>query len=660
MKERGFMPFSAAGALIVIIVLGIAVQAACSRHQRSISTIDDISSSSLLAIAAGIHGDLQSAVKYAVYRALWEISKNANRYDESERKRTVESLATRYFKERVEELGPEYALHDARIEFDILDENPWPAINLIEAENGYVLARASLPEDSRIKLVSRDRSLSIAMPFENIDVFVDSRYFLLQQCMRDFVERFGDINSSWGIMEYAQAWVEAWLSGKVELSDCRTKAFFDTAWAAHEFDTFGSFDYYAAAKGLINDEDETSGGLLSEPNDRKIVANPIRATDLKGISNYIDGAIGSIDDASILLEKASICVGLAIENLKKHQTNNLEKIESIRGLLEKTTSDVATARGKVLEVEAQMNHLLEFMASYNPSDVAMMSLYQSFTSRLFDKDFPCMKEQVELGVRGTSTKLLELEQKLTSFFTQFDTSGTEDPQRKLVLIKSSIEEMFSEPNPKRWVKFKTYVDNPPRPIEEMIPVYIDDEKDGTIALLDLILDGFKNNIDELINFSQQIELEPERLQTFEISDYLTEKIKTVPPKINIDREDFYELLPPVPIMPSPGLSVYHELEVKSVNYRREDLAGLLGSPTATPVPLLFIGVTLWWGQWNITVELEDIPVEEIFDFDNPTLPLAHGQCYVHKPLAYRWEMPEKTFETTVVVISLQPFTISTR
>ncbi|MFH1821625.1 MAG: hypothetical protein ABH852_04195 [Methanobacteriota archaeon] len=390
MNGRGFMPFSAAGTLIVIIALMIAAQTAFSRHQRSLATIDDISGSSLLMVAESVHGDLRFVAVHAVCRALWEVGKEASNYDDASRKLEIESLATRYFVERVSELAPEYSRHDARIEVRILGGANWSSLKISDDGSGYVSARAGLPDESRIKLTSWDGRTSLAIPFENIDVFIDSRYFLLEQSMDKFVDKRGEIVNSWQIMEYSQAWAGAWLSGKVELNELRTKAFFETAWSMHELSIFGSSDYLAAAQLLTN----ADGG-------------------------------------------------------------------------------------------------------------------------------------------GTKNQ-------------------------------------FGETN---------------------------------------------------------------------------------------DRESFYELLPPAPIRQSPGISVYRELDLKSVSYERMDPAGLLGSPTATPIPIPTTGVVIWWGQWKITVELEATPIEEIFDFDNPTIPLVHGNFYVHKPLAYRWEMPEKKFITIVAVFSLKPFTI---
>jgi len=400
MKERGFMPFSAAGALVVIVVLGMVAQASFSRHQRSLDTISDISISSLQAMAAGVCGDLQLAVKYATYRALWEVCKDADLHDNGVS--AIGLLATRYFLEHLSGLISGYSSRDARIEVVVCDEARRPLIEISDAGNGYVTARASLPAGSKIRLTSWDDKTSLAIPFENIEVFVDSRYFLLEQKMNEFVEGRGKIIRSWRTMEYSQALVALFLTGRVELVRSRSKTSFEAAWASHELDIFGSSDYWATAQGLAGES-----------------------------------------------------VGAEI-----------------------------------------------------------------------------------------------------------------------------LSDLF----------------------------------DGTEGLFG----------------------------------------------ISMSRENLYGLLPPVPIRPSPGISVYHEFNIKRVSYRREDPAGLLGLPTATPIPIGSTGAAIWWGQWEITVEMDDVPVEKIFDFDNPTIPLLYGNFYVHEPLAYRWKIPEKRFVTTVTVFSPKPFTIFTK
>jgi len=97
-----------------------------------------------------------------------------------------------------------------------------------------------------------------------------------------------------------------------------------------------------------------------------------------------------------------------------------------------------------------------------------------------------------------------------------------------------------------------------------------------------------------------------------------------------------------------------------VIYWRQDPAGLLGLPTATPIPIGSSGATIWWGQWEIIIETEENPIEEIFDFDNPTIPRLHDGFFVHQPLAYRWEFSEKRYSTIISIVSPKPFAMFVR
>ena len=656
------MPFTAAGALIVLLVLGMISHAAWSRHQRSLGTIDDISSSAILATAAGIQGDIKSTLKYAVYRALWEVGKQADNYDDATRENAVERLATEYFVEQVAEIGLAYAQHDERVELDVPDSGAWPGVNLEEAEGGYALARVGFPEGTQLKLRSRDGSLSLVLPMENIEVFVDSRYFLLQERMGEFVERRGDICASWQAMEYLMAWGEAWLGGNVNLSDSYTKAFFETSWAIHEFNIFGSSDYWATAKGLIDAVGGDGGdNPLDKLRNNTIIVTPVRAIDMESMRGYIERALGSVQNASAHLEETKRCVRLARDNaarLSENIENSGEALENIRELLGEAVERIVEARGEISAVDEQFNQLLDFIASSAPNNLVMAALHESITSRALTPEYPSLKEQMGWGVGGALTRLSQLEQLITSASEELG-DGAEDQLNGLFeQVTTSVDGLLSEPLPLRWVTFTVYENNPPRPVENRVPVYIDDEAGGTIGVLKIVLEGVKSSLDEMERFSQQYEPMPADLQEFEIDDELSSRLEGDPPEFVIDREEFYEILPPAPINSSPGLSVFHDFRIKEISNQRSDLAGRCGSPTATPIPLWFIGIVLWWGQWETTIQLEPGATEEIFDFDNPVLPMVYGPDYVHKPLAYQWEMPEEPLGINVIVVSLRPFTIS--
>lgn len=642
MRERGFMPFSAAGALIVLLVIGMIGHAAWSRHERSMSTADDVSASALMNMSSSVQADIRDAARFSIYRALWDVCKHADEYDDNARERAIERLAADYFLGRLAEIGLAYARHDTRIELD-LPESARPGIELEGAGGGYALAHVNHLGGARLRLASRDGSLSIALPLENVDIFIDSRYFLLQERMGEFYEKRDGICASWQAMEYISAWAGAWLRGNVELSSSRTRAFFETSWAIHELDVFGSSDYWATARGLI--DAAGAGGastLLTELSDPTVLVTPIRATDVEEMIEHIDLALGSVETASALVSEA--------RELVRRVHDMTGPPENVIVMLNEAGARLTGAEREISGAGGHFNQLIDFIASSAPNNAVMATLYQSLTSRMIDGGYPSLKEQMDWCVEGTMTKISELKGDIGDV----SAGGFED---LLARAESLTEELLSQPTPKRWVTLTTYSGDPPRPVEERVPVYIDCEVDGTVGLLKLILMGARSNLEEMGRLSQQYE---PALEEMEIDEELTSKLIESPPEFSIDREGFYELLPPAPIQASPGLSVFHQFEMKNVSYHRRDLAGIFGSPTATPIPLWFIGVTLWWGQWETTLELEPGPVEEVFDFDNPTLPLPHGTGYFHKPLAYRWGMPERPYGVNVIVISLRPFTISTR
>ncbi|MGQ9787787.1 MAG: hypothetical protein ACUVQM_00505 [Candidatus Hadarchaeaceae archaeon] len=391
MKEDGFVPFSAAGAIMLVIIIAMVAQAEFVRHHESLNIVSDYSLSFLLTTAAEMHNNLKLITKNAVYHALWTVCKKASDFPEN-RLQEIELRATRYFLTAISEF--EFSKHDARIELTVAEEVEDPLIKISEGEEGFVRAKVSLPEGSRIKITSWDGRARISIPFENVDVLVDSRYFLLERKMEEFIKKKGKILGLWTALEYSWVLADLILVNKVELDGIKTKKTFEAAWSIQELETFGSTDYLA-----------------------------MKATNV----------------------------------------------------------------------------------------------------------------QVDYG-------------------------------------------------------------------------------------------PLKKPVDKIITF----------------------------------RENTYELLPPVPLKKLPGISVYHNLDVKKVVYQRQDPAGLLGLPSATPIPLGTSGATVWWGQWKITIEIEEEPIEEIFDFDNPTIPHIYGGLCTHLALAYRWRFSEKKFTTILSIVSPKPFLIFAR
>jgi hypothetical protein len=615
------------------------------------STIGDISASEVRRLYGEMETNIGALLRDSVYQSLWEVSKRADQYSSAEaRKQAVEELASEYFAELLNEFLEKYPSHDNRVELCLSDNRT--NVELQEVENGYVLATAELPAGLAARLGSRDGKLSVKVPLDEAQAFVDSRYFLLEDHMDEFLQKRGDIGTFWKEMEYIWAWGAAWLKGDVNLSEDRTKGFFQVAWAMHELNSFGSSDYLAAAQALVG---------METPTEEPLVVTPINTVDIERLDGYVDRTMDSIDGAKALLEMADENISIA-KNIAASE--NLENVGlgRIRGALDNSEANVSGAGDKILEASGQFSGLLDYLYQESSEDVVMASIYQGLTTRSLDPDYPSLKEQVEWGIEGAAEKISAVENLITRTAGGLEVATAKSALSQLSTdFKNMKEPLLEEPGARRYVYVKTYEDDPPREVQQPLPIYIDCMADGSIGSLKVVLRGAKGGFEEMNEFSQQSEDAPPSL---DIDEDLKNALKVNPLPASLNRENIYELLPPPPIKSSPGLSVYHDFSVESVEYKREDIVGLLLDPltdssTATPIPIPFIGITLWWGQWNTEIELEHRAVEEIFDFDNPTLPLANGTGYVHSPLAYKWNVPDETFDARVIVVSLKAFTVST-
>jgi hypothetical protein len=700
MKERGFMPFTAVGVIIVMLVVAMVGRATLSCHERSVYSINGVESDAVLTSIAGIQNDLKHVARYAVYKALWDVSKHAEDYaDAAARERAIENLALNYFLEFVEELPRNYQHSDARVELEISNSvenfSPWnfwnwltsinnlPRVD-IRAEGDFVSADVKLPRQTRIRARTWDNSLVVTLPYENFDVFVDSRYYLLQDRMDEFIGNgFEEIRETWRNLEYILAWGGAWLSTGINLSDARSRAIFELAWARQELETFGSADYIATAIGLCG-----AGGSESSSNDvLSTICNPppiipLRAVDVDTMNGFIDRALGFLNSASTDLtttKRHLICARDAIIQIPDNVENTASRLENARIELEEAVTSISHSKNRVRDARQQFDQLVEFTAQAAGSDVVMAAIHDSITRRTIRSDYPSLQEQVVWGAAGAENKISELE---TMAQTQLRVVSTNN----ILLIKNSISDLYdraealiqsllSEPSPKRSVEFDSYAepganDIGAEPTRNTAPVYIDGEQDGTIGAVKIVLQNTKANLEKMRTLSEMTEPSSSELQDVDIDEGLKQKLGAdTRGFLGIDRERLYELLPPAPIRDQPGLSVFHDFNISRVSHEREDPAGRLFGQNAppTPIPLWFIGLTLWYAQWEITLELANDSVEEIFDFANPTLPRPHELAEVlgnkvivdvHKPLAYRYEAPNRSFSFKLIIISLRGFSIA--
>lgn len=699
MKERGFMPFTAVGAVIVMLVVAMVGRAAWARHERSVYSINSAESDAVLTSVAGIQNDLRHAARYAVYKALWDVSKHAEDYaDAAARERAIENLALSNLMEFAEELPRNYQRSDARVELEVPnssgDSLPWyimaclaltnnlPHVD-IQAEGDFVSAGVKLPGQTRIRARTWDNSLVITLPYDNFDVFVDSRYFLLQNRMDEFIGNgLEEIRKTWRNIEYILAWAGAWSSIGVDLSDARSRAMFELAWARQELETFGSADYIATAIKLCgaNSGGSGSGDILSTVSNPPAVV-PLRAVDVGTMNGFIDRALGYLSSASTDLTTAKGHLARAKDEITRIPDNaeNTTLVENARIELEAAVASISQSKERVRSARQQFDQLVEFTAQAAGSDVVMAAIHDSITRRTVRADYPALQEQVVWGTDGTEDKISELGAMTQTQLQVVSASNMLSVKNAMSsfynLAETLIQNLLSEPSPKRSVEFDSYTepgsgDMNAGPTRGTAPVYVDGAQDGTIGAVKVVLESAKANLEKMRTLSEMTEPSPGELQDVEIDEGLKQKLGAdTRGFLGIDRERLYELLPPPPVRQQPGLSVFHDFDISGVRHEREDPVGRLFGQSAppTPIPLWFIGLTLWYAQWEVTLELADDPVEEIFDFDNPTLPRQHELAEVlgnkvvvdvHKPLAYRYEAPNRSFSFKLILISLRGFSIA--
>ena len=246
--ERGLGWFAAAGFLVLIIALAAVGNAARLSVRAGVGASSYLDSP--LTTIAGLQDDLKHAARLAVYEALWQVGWRASEFrDDASRVLELERLASKQLWGHIIALELAGGSGAAKLQLGSGE----PAVRVQKAEGGFVLARVELPKGTRITASAPDNSAMLTLAYENFEVFVDSRYFLLQERMNAFAGGLGSVRSAWQWAEYAAAWVQV-PSGKVRMSERLSRELFKLAWAKHEHQTFGSLDYLQVSDwgGLVD------------------------------------------------------------------------------------------------------------------------------------------------------------------------------------------------------------------------------------------------------------------------------------------------------------------------------------------------------------------------------------------------------------------------
>ncbi|MEM2250651.1 MAG: hypothetical protein QW626_00900 [Candidatus Hadarchaeales archaeon] len=239
-----------------------------------------------------------------------------------------------------------------------------------------------------------------------------------------------------------------------------------------------------------------------------------------------------------------------------------------------------------------------------------------------ENDAPSIAEQLEIGISKIIAEIKTAQRMLN--------------QRETKEAENILQSLFSTVKPKE-IRIEHEIAG--EKIRGIFKIYFDENSPPSIMAVLELLSGILSDLAKISSPEPEFEFHISQLDIPEMS-----------------RETLYKTFPPRSEC-SPFVSVYHDLKIKSVEYFREDLSGVIGNRTATPIYLPFLDVVIWWGQWSVVIKIGD-GVEEIFDYPNQNLLQKTLLGYIHSCLSYRWSFKEENFIIRVVVISPEPFYFS--
>ena len=609
MDRCGFVPMSLAAALMLIIAIVFAAQVASSGSHISRLYSDPSLAQELFSSAAAVRCRLEGALRCSAYAALSEVCERAWELEGRERVERVEELTRKYFWSAAEALGDLCASCDGRVELTL--PSP-PDISADEIAGGCVRVSASMPPGTEIRVASRDGSAEYAVGLGDISVDLDSRYFLLENLMENFRKGMGSVNTLWGTAEYLWAWGEAWGPGVVRLGLERSSALFEAAWCVHELNTFGSVDWSAAAAAFLRDA--FPPGLRTAEGGLGVIG------EVSAIREWIGGA------RSVLSQEGERIAGVLRTLGDAKAMAERDNVRAAGDLLKSAASALAASRESLLRLRGSLARDLESSPG---------SISSGIVSGLPGQEISTY-DQLSAGLDGLIQRIARAGDEIALGLSGGNPAECADRAalELMPLIKASGEV--------RSVEVQI-----PYQGRAVLPVFIDSADSSSLPRLMKILEGMDSDVRAI----EGLPLSPGC-----IPEGFASALGTVS-GFTRAREELCSIFPPPPLKGDPGVSVFHDLKVKEVRYRREDPAGLAGLQVATPIPLWFIGVTVWWGQWEIVLRLDNWSRETIFDYGNRTVPSLTELGAADLPLRYAWRFDGKEFRVRVVVACLKPFIV---
>ncbi len=675
--------------------------------------------------------DLNNQVKRTLNNSLWKVGKSTVNFESKKSEvRKIEKITEKKLENKLSTLSKktDLNLENSKSKLDIEIE---------KGENGQPIAHINFPEGTNIKGKTPDNSTRIVLPVENLKTMVTPRFFLLQKRMDEFGKDLNNIERRWKYFEYALAYSQAWLTGKLKFSKKRSEALFQLALATHEIDKFGSTDYPTILRDLTN----TSFSEIKLPTqiDAKSIKEPLNEKTIQNLSQNMKKSKSLLQTSENKLHKTAKqtrkvtdfspekIFSKQLEKLSQLEENNPNLKNKFLKICQKTENTYAFPQQqmkKALQNIQETKRLLKKsrtkfqkgLESIKPSqktNPTMKQLYNDFTKegtpggialqleegfesvlenlddlekRIkqvqktlpnptdYKKQFPGnFQEKLRENKKPTRKILSNAEKQADKIFKKYeqDYESTKDYITSLhSKISKEIKKQTKEPDSNWSETFNDY----PEPGEEKknvserkrVEKYVIFRNRGTIGGIEIVLSNARNHLQRIEDVNKKFGKERNRLENFEIDEDLRRVLEEKDSFRNFSkfsREEIYELSPPSPLKSDPNLSVYHEIEIESINFERLDPLGYVSkSAPPTPIYLWFIDTIIYWAQWDVTIEIKEPIVEEIFDYRNQTIPrpiLDNSAKYVHKALPYKQNFDKSKFSFPLIVLSLRNFSIST-
>ena len=366
----------------------------------------------------------------------------------------------------------------------------------------------------------------------------------------------------------------------------------------------------------------------------------------------------------------------ALKKSREQFKKGLEAIESSKEnnpFLKSFYEDITQAkpRGVYPQINCGFESVLENMEDLERK---IIDLKEQFTNiNKYETNFPADYRE-KLSKDTSENEIEELFSKAQEDADESFSKYVDDYEKKrnkVEKLHSSVsKEVESQTNNKEPNWSDTYTEYPRLgedgdPEDKRVEQYVISENQGSIWGLETVLKRTKSQLGRIENLNDDFSKEKGELEKFGLDKCLKNVLRSdeeLSENSELSRNEKYELSPPVPLENNPNISVYHDLDIESVRIKRLDPIGLVNrSGPPTPIYIWQIRTTIFWGLWDVKIEIDKPLEEEIFDYPNQAIPRPiseNSNQYVHKPLPYERHFGKSEYNFKLLILSLRNFDIS--